>query len=311
MKAISYYQIHADDIIKEERLERFLPKLEDYKSGGRQDVFDNIDLLSENVRSKTRTMKNFSLFNKTFEIDNSTVIVCGLYLEILEYWGLSEVLTSVVEKIVKRYPNNRILFQWNHDEDFKKYSSWFSKFDNAFMLNFNTSCSTSRDIVLPFWTVENEGYQLQSTRSYYANLVCSMNHQIRYNLVNTLNNKQNYVVCHKLPQATFYELISKSIFTFCPRGSGLSSYRFFESLHARSIPVLFTDEVILPYLDDLKYSDMIVRIPEKMSTDFEFIDKTLKSVDYVKMISNIDKNIHKFTLLGVQEEIYRRLQSQA
>lgn len=69
MKAISYYQIHADDIIKEERLERFLPKLEDYKSGGRQDVFDNIDLLSENVRSKTRTMKNFSLFNKVYEID--------------------------------------------------------------------------------------------------------------------------------------------------------------------------------------------------------------------------------------------------
>ena len=98
------------------------------------------------------------------------------------------------------------------------------------------------------------------------------------------------------------------MFSLCPRGAGLSSYRLFECIHANTIPVLIADESVLPYEEDLCYSYFLIRYKEKDVTDINFLLETLQNVDYNKMLQELKKVRYKFTLAGVQEHVHRRLQ---
>ena len=103
-----------------------------------------------------------------------------------------------------------------------------------------------------------------------------------------MNKLKFYLVNYK-------KVLSGSMFTFCPKGNGLSSYRFFESFHLNTIPILIADKVILPYEDEINYND------------FDYILKKLNSVNYEQMILNLNKIRTRFTLSGAQEEVYRKL----
>lgn len=59
----------------------------------------------------------------------------------------------------------------------------------------------------------------------------------------------------------FSELLSRSIFSLCPSGSGPNTIRFWESLGAGSIPVLISDRLKLPG-DASLWDDAIVRVQE-------------------------------------------------
>lgn len=54
----------------------------------------------------------------------------------------------------------------------------------------------------------------------------------------------------------------RSRFVLCPRGRGLNSRRFFETLAAGRIPVLISDSVKLPLEGLIDYSEFTVRVPE-------------------------------------------------
>lgn len=303
---VKYFHVHSNDIINQYNLERFQDHLEDYKAGGREDIFDNLDIFSENVRSKSKAQKDFSLFRKVNFVDDKTVIVCGMYLEILQFWGQEDLILKVIKELSEKFPNNKVVFQWNHDVDFRSYSEYCSKFSNIRVLNFNTSCQNGFDIVLPFWSIEKE-FLSKKDKSIFANLICTVNNQLRFDLMNQLIGKQSFVVHNRLSKEDFFDTLEKSTFTFCPRGHGLSSYRFFECLFSGSIPVLFADDVCLPYQDDLNYQDLIVRLPESTARDFNKIEDALRSVDVKKMTENIEKNIEKFSLLGVQKKVWEQL----
>jgi hypothetical protein len=60
----------------------------------------------------------------------------------------------------------------------------------------------------------------------------------------------------------YLESLIKSCTVLCPRGTGVSSFRFFETLSMGRIPVLISDPGALPFADRIDYDSMIVRIPE-------------------------------------------------
>lgn len=62
-------------------------------------------------------------------------------------------------------------------------------------------------------------------------------------------------------EARFKKVLSRSRFSLCPRGTGASTIRFWESLQAGAIPVLISDDMKLPANWDWK--NTIIRIPEK------------------------------------------------
>jgi len=59
----------------------------------------------------------------------------------------------------------------------------------------------------------------------------------------------------------YKNVLARSRFSLCPRGTGPSTPRFWESLKAGSIPVLIADDMALPNWIDWK--SCIIRIPEK------------------------------------------------
>lgn len=56
-------------------------------------------------------------------------------------------------------------------------------------------------------------------------------------------------------------MLSQSIFSMCPSGSGPNTIRFLESHGAGSIPVLISDRLTLPG-DASLWDDAIVRVPK-------------------------------------------------
>jgi hypothetical protein len=79
----------------------------------------------------------------------------------------------------------------------------------------------------------------------------------------------------------YQSILERSIFSLCPRGSSPSSVRFWESLQAGAIPILISDDWVLP---DWNWSDTIIQIQEK---DFEKMTYT----DIENILTNIDKKI--------------------
>ena len=66
----------------------------------------------------------------------------------------------------------------------------------------------------------------------------------------------------KAKKAELVDLINQSISTLCPRGFGVQSIRFFETLSAGRIPILISDNYSLPLENHINYSDFIWKVDE-------------------------------------------------
>ena len=90
---------------------------------------------------------------------------------------------------------------------------------------------------------------------------------------------------HKLPQPvqkarkeSFVDVLSKSRSVLCPRGVGVQSIRFFETLSAGRVPVLISDDYMLPLDDHIDYSAIVWNIAESRILDLpDEIEKLFRS----------------------------------
>lgn len=289
-------------IPKEKVLDAF-PLSESMLSGylkSRPDILDNTDIFFENCRSKDETNKDFSLFKECDFHEYETVYICPIYLELYEYANMP-VLEVIEHACAWCYPNF-VVFQWNHDTDFASKYLGAEKYINARIINFNTSKPLPNDILAPFWTINTE--YIAEKREYFAGFIGSPNNGLRKTLANTIAGKDGYIHTN-LPYLEFLKTSAQCTFSLCPRGQGLSSYRFYECMHLSTIPVLFADKAALPY--DIDYDEICIRIPESKINDFDFINNLLKQVDVDMMLTRKSFIREKFTLLGIQQEIHRRL----
>ena len=67
----------------------------------------------------------------------------------------------------------------------------------------------------------------------------------------------------------YQDLLARSRFSLCPRGTGASTLRFWESLQAGAIPILIADEMTLP--DGVDWKECIIQIAEKNVLDIHTI----------------------------------------
>jgi hypothetical protein len=155
------------------------------------------------------------------------------------------------------------------------------------------------------WTIDDD--VITENKKYLANLVCSFNNDIRNKLRNCLSNRPDFLISSRISLNEYRQILSSSKFTLCPKGNGLSSYRFFECFHLNTIPVLFANSVILPYQNKLNYNDFIIRIDESKANDANYIIDRLNNADYEKLLNNMNDVRENFTLKGVQQEVYSKL----
>jgi glycosyltransferase involved in cell wall biosynthesis len=60
----------------------------------------------------------------------------------------------------------------------------------------------------------------------------------------------------------FVDSLASSWLVICPRGAGENSYRFFETLSMGRIPVLLSDDCLLPFEESIDYDSIVLKIPE-------------------------------------------------
>jgi len=277
----------------------------------RPDVLDRIDIWCPNSRSQEKPSR-FDLFEEVEEEDEEVIYVFGIYLELFEFNNLKQEMLRCIDYFCKKYSKNRVVFQWNQDNDWSAYGEYVEKYENAWVINFGyTSQRFKRNIIVPFWTVNIEPHK--EPKKYYASFIGSVNNGLRYSLAHAIVNRGDpqFTYLSNLPSEKFYKEISASIYTLCPQGGpadGGFSYRFFESLHLNTIPVLLVDRLVFPYEGEVDYDNLCLRFPTR-----ELDGKLDKLKDYLRenenrvdiMINYISKVRNKFTLKGVQEEVYK------
>jgi hypothetical protein len=269
----------------------------------RPGILDNPDIFFENYRSDDQEFKDFSLFKETTEDLPDTVYICPVYLELYEYTNRS--VMDVIDHFSTLYAPHKVVFHWNHDIDFASKYLKAQYYTNAYIINFNTSLPIPNDILVPFWVINTKW--ITGKKSYRGGFIGTPNNPLRSLLAKTLAGHPEYLVTSGLPTQQFLMKTAECEFSFCPRGIGLSSYRFYECFHLDTIPVLIADKSSLPFLPEIDYNDICVRISESKINDFTFIENALNTADIPKMKKRIQEVRHKFSLLGVQEEVHRRL----
>jgi hypothetical protein len=310
MKPLDFYLIHADDIMSEYSLNHHRHALEDYKRGGRQDIFDSPNIFTENSCSVEKTKKDFSFFNKVNTVNNNTIIVIGLYLELLEFWGEGGKLVQIITDISNKYPNNYVVGYWNHDHDFSRYNGTVINLKNLIILNHGyTSSKTDNDILLPFWNISENNYNELKTQ--FCSFIGTPNNGLRNQLVSEIKNFNNNDIIHSQIRGEEYlKSLSRTKFSLCPlggHGGGGFSYRVFESIQANSIPVIIVDSLVYPMTDIIEWDDISIRINQSEINNLSDIYNKLKSVDYNQKLSNLLYNKDKFNLLGVQNYVYTKI----
>ena len=150
----------------------------------------------------------------------------------------------------------------------------------------------------------------------FCSFVGSTTNPLRNHCLATLHEKPGYLIkaFQWQPNVTqdqsslFYNLTSQSRFTLCPRGYGATSYRLYEAMQLGSIPVYVSDKHLLPWSDELDWSEFCVLIkPEDISR----IDEILKSYTETQ-IRKMQQKISQvypsfFTIPATYENICKRL----
>jgi hypothetical protein len=112
----------------------------------------------------------------------------------------------------------------------------------------------------------------------YSFIGVTMCHPIRQELF-MMEHPQNTILIsneeygHFAPEGVYEDVLARSRFSLCPRGINVGSVRFWESLCAGAIPILLSDDQVLPYGFD--WSSCIIRVKER---DIQSIPNIIKSI---------------------------------
>lgn len=275
----------------------------------RPDCLTNLDIFCQGERAASQIYTKFELFEREASVPD--VLVSPFYLELFEFSGCGNYTVDYVKALATTYANQTLVFQWNHDNDFSKYSKQIHDIPNIKVINFgNTTYRAPSDIIVPFWNVSTT--LIAEKKKLLCSFVGSVNNPVRYALASAIVQREDdqFAYVEKLPEKEYLSFLSACYFSLCPLGgpggSGFS-YRFFECLHLNTVPVLMANKIIFPY-EDLDWNNLCVRIPENYH-DIDGIRNILESLQFrlPHMLEYIDLNRFRFTLGGVQEEVYNKL----
>jgi len=198
----------------------------------------------------------------------------------------------------KQYEAKHIFFSFHDYSDSLESNSIF------FRASVRRSIATKTTFAFPY-DVRDLGTELNKLQYHTSFVGATSTYPLRKELENVLSHSKN-LQFYVNTVDTFYENISsnelkserkqlflqsvhQSFTICCPRGNGVQSKRFFEVLSMGRIPILISDDVLLPIENEIEYSKVILRLPEDS-------------------ISQIERYLAPFFLVNNGEEILERFQ---
>lgn len=129
-------------------------------------------------------------------------------------------------------------------------------------------------------------------------------------LYNNLKNNNKYLFQESIGYDAFSNIMSRSIFSLCPRGYGATSFRICEALQHQSIPVYISDKPWIPFNDMINFNDYGIFIDSK---DIEKIDQILAKISEEEIYKKLSfgKRIHDeyYSFEGCAKKIITKLNS--
>lgn len=124
-------------------------------------------------------------------------------------------------------------------------------------------------------------------------------HPIRKKMYECLNNLDGYefFMNSYAPNKTekFREILYDSVFALSPRGYGPASYRMYEAIQMKCIPIYISDEFWLPFTDKIEWDKMCLLIDEnEIETIPQKVDYLLDSGKYQDYIDYGQKIYQKY-----------------
>jgi hypothetical protein len=103
-------------------------------------------------------------------------------------------------------------------------------------------------------------------------------------------------------------VMQRSLFVLCPEAYGRWTYRFMEALANGAIPLLLSDDYVLPFESYISWDRYIYRIPEKELFNLEYFIKSLDLFAIFQKLRNIKNDRHLFLRAASLEFITQKLE---
>lgn len=94
----------------------------------------------------------------------------------------------------------------------------------------------------------------------FCSFIGSDTHSVRVNMRSALNGNSKYFISQPIGYGQFRDVMSRSIFSLCPRGYGETSFRICEALQNESIPVYIYDNPLVPFNTEFDFNEIGIQI---------------------------------------------------
>jgi hypothetical protein len=127
-------------------------------------------------------------------------------------------------------------------------------------------------------------------RDIFCSFIGSNTHPLRNSMTEKLRNVTGFeIILSKLSYENFIDKMERSVFSLCPRGYGATSFRICESLQQGSIPVYIYDKDWSPWIDELDFNEIGVKIHESQIDNIPEILNSLTDSEIKNLKLNGEK----------------------
>lgn len=127
-------------------------------------------------------------------------------------------------------------------------------------------------------------YQINNIqKDIFASFVGRKTHPIRNTIFDKFRNKEGYFISESIDYNSYKDIMSRSLFSFCPRGYGLTSFRIFESLQCGSIPVYIYDDEFIPFKYEFDFNEIGILIHVTEISKLNDILQSVKKEDILNL----------------------------
>jgi glycosyltransferase involved in cell wall biosynthesis len=132
-------------------------------------------------------------------------------------------------------------------------------------------------------------------------------HKVRETMYKELKNKPNTIITDKRYDYPIYlSAMNQSVFSLCPRGYGKTSFRIYESLMCKSIPVYIYDSPWIPYFDEFEEYGVLCDINDISNLYDKLISMSSSEID-TKIKNGSKVFIEKYTYRGIANQIVSKI----
>ncbi len=153
------------------------------------------------------------------------------------------------------------------------------------------------------------------TYKHLASFVGRIGAKVRPAMFAQLQGKPNFYIIESADNTNYFlETLKDTLFSLCPRGYGITSFRMYESMELGCIPIYIVcdeDEFWTPFKDFVDWNKLAILLKESEINRIPDIINNMSSEEIESRLKYIDENYEKlFTLNGTCNYIIKTLENE-